>query len=217
MAGHDGVIAQAWIAATYALNGDRITDARTLPSEKAAGGTGSAKYQWYETRDGKALLFCCIEPKFWRNFATAVDRPDLLERHDSDRPVDFGSGDDDLRRELQRLFHTRDLAEWTALAASHDIALGPSPLTLEEAEQDPHLKSRGIFVEGEHPHAGPFTYIGEAGKVSGQPYEVRYPAPLLGEHTWAILEKELGYTSARLKELAATGVITDERNSNGTA
>jgi crotonobetainyl-CoA:carnitine CoA-transferase CaiB-like acyl-CoA transferase len=208
VAGHDGVIAQAWIAATYSLNAHRVTDAATLPSEKRGDGTSSAKYQWYETRDRKALLFCCIEPKFWRNFCNAIDRPDLLDSHDAGRPVDFGSGDADLRRELQRIFHSRDLADWMELAAERDIALGPAPLTLEEAKEDPHLQSRGIFVEGRHPHAGPFTYVGEAAKVAGQPYEVRHPAPLLGEHTWSILGEELGISAARLAELAEAGVIT---------
>lgn len=217
VAGHDGVIAQAWIAATYALNGHRITDAGTLPAEKSEEGTASAKYQWYETRDRKTLLFCCIEPKFWRNFCAAVGRPDLLDWHDSGRPVDFGAGDADLRRELQRIFHTRDLAEWTELAAGQDLALGPAPLTLEEAKEDPHLRTRDIFVEGRHPHAGPFTYIGEAGKVAGQPYELRYPAPLLGEHTWSILGDELGYSADRLRELAEAGVITDTQRGRSTS
>ena len=207
VAGHDGVIAQAWIGATYALNLDRVTDASSLPAERTADGSTSAKYQWYETRDGKVILFCCIEPKFWRNFCRAVDRDDLLESHDEQHPVDFAGGDLALRRELQEIFHGRDLADWVALAAEHDIAMGPAPVTLQEAREDPHLRTRSIFVEGEHPQAGPFTYLGEAGQVRGQPYEVRYPAPLLGEHTRAILGGELGLSGTELDELARNGVI----------
>jgi crotonobetainyl-CoA:carnitine CoA-transferase CaiB-like acyl-CoA transferase len=207
VAGHDGVIAQAWIAATYALNIDRLTDRSTLPAEQDEGGSTSAKYQWYETRDGKVVLFCCIEPKFWGNFCRAIGRDDLLGSHDAGKPVDFGGGEVALRRELQRIFHLRDQAEWVALAAEHDIAMGPAPVTLVEAKDDPHLRTRNIIVEGEHPHAGPYTYIGEAGIVSGQPYEVRHPAPLLGEHTRAVLGGELGLTDDELDRLAAAKVI----------
>ena len=207
VAGHDGVIAQAWIGATYALNFDRITDGRTLPTARTEEGSGSAKYQWYQTKDGQMLLFCCIEPKFWRNFCRAVERPDLADSHDDSKPVDFAGGEEDLRRELQRIFHTRDLAEWVAIAAEHDVAMGPAPVTLEEAKHDPHLQTRHIIVEGHHPYAGDFTYIGEAAKVAGQPYEVRHPAPLLGEHTRAILGGELGVADPELDELAAARVI----------
>jgi formyl-CoA transferase len=152
-------------------------------------------------------LFCCIEPKFWRNFCTAIDRPDLLASHDETHPVDFAGGQVELRRQLQEIFHTRDQAEWVNLAAEHDIAMGPAPVTLEEAREDPHLQTRNIIVEGDHPHAGPFTYIGEAAKVAGDGYEVRYPAPLLGEHTRAILGGELGISDAELDRLAAKRVI----------
>jgi crotonobetainyl-CoA:carnitine CoA-transferase CaiB-like acyl-CoA transferase len=207
VAGHDGVIVQAWFGATYALNLDRVTDGSSLPARRTAEGSTSAKYQWYETRDKKILLFCCIEPKFWRNFCRAVGRDDLLPVHDERHPVDFAGGAVDLRRELQQIFHTRDLADWVSLAAQNDFALGPSPVTLAEAMEDPHLKTRDVFVDGEHPRAGSFTYIGEAGKVRGQPYEVRYPAPLLGEHTREILGGELGLGDAELDRLAREHVI----------
>jgi crotonobetainyl-CoA:carnitine CoA-transferase CaiB-like acyl-CoA transferase len=63
-------------------------------------------------------------------------------------------------------------------------------------------------VEGRHPDAGPFTYVGEAARVAGQTYEVRYPAPGLGEHTWSILGEELEYPADRLQELADAGIIS---------
>jgi crotonobetainyl-CoA:carnitine CoA-transferase CaiB-like acyl-CoA transferase len=207
VAGHDGVIAQAWIGATYSLNFHRITDLRSMPAERTAKGSQSAKYQWYQTRDQKNLLFCCIEPKFWRNFCRAVGRDDLLESHDEAHPVDFGGGEIELRRELQDLFHSRDLEDWVRLAADLDIPLGPAPVTINDAKDDPHLRTRQIIVEGDHPHAGSFTYVGEAAKVRGQPYEVRHPAPLLGEHTREILSSELGLIESELDRLAAAKII----------
>ncbi|MET0780630.1 MAG: CaiB/BaiF CoA-transferase family protein, partial [Microbacterium sp.] len=207
VAGHDGVISQAWIEATYALNLDRITDASTSPRGGGDGGGASAKYQWYEARDGKMLLFCCIEPKFWRNFCEAVDRPDLIEQHASGQAVDFGAGQDELRRDLQRIFHQRDLAVWVELAANRDIPLGPAYVTLAEATEDQHLQTRNIFVDGEHPVAGAFTYIGEAAKVRGHTYEVRHPAPALGEHTDEVLGKELGLSADELSQLHDRKII----------
>ncbi len=204
VAGHDGVVLNAWIASTYALNEHRITDWVGMPA-RAEGQHSGARYQFYETRDGKALLFCCIEPKFWVNFCRAIDREDLTGEQTGDAPVEWAQ-DDAERRELQSIFRTRDLADWVELARTRDIPMGPAYRALDEVVADPHMQTRAVFVDGEHPHAGPFTYIGEAAKVSGQEYRVRYPSPMLGEHTREVLG-ELGYDDAAMDELAAGGVI----------
>ena len=53
-------------------------------------------------RDGKYILFCAIETKFWEHWCTAVGRDDLLREHRADLVVDFAGGDDALRREIQQ-------------------------------------------------------------------------------------------------------------------
>jgi crotonobetainyl-CoA:carnitine CoA-transferase CaiB-like acyl-CoA transferase len=78
--------------------------------------TLSAKYQRYQTADGKYILFCCIEPKFWDAFCRVTDRGDLLDRHDRTQPVDFGFDDVDLRLELQTTFHAKSQEAWVAVA-----------------------------------------------------------------------------------------------------
>jgi crotonobetainyl-CoA:carnitine CoA-transferase CaiB-like acyl-CoA transferase len=204
VAATDAVVSQAWIAATYALNDDRITDRSGIPVNEGERQTDAAKYQFYETRDNQILLFCCIEPKFWRNFCRAVGRDDLIGDEAGAPPVDFGAGEIELRRELQRIFHTRDLADWVALAAEHDVALGPAYRTLAEARNDPHVQTRAVIVDGDHPNAGPFTYVGEAAMVEGQPFRVRRPAPALGEHTREVLG-EIGLSEVELDQLASQG------------
>jgi crotonobetainyl-CoA:carnitine CoA-transferase CaiB-like acyl-CoA transferase len=209
VAGTDGVIAQAWISATYTLNEHRIADRRSMPAMDEGQMTG-AKYQYYECRDGKNILFCCIEPKFWSNFCRAIGRDDLLDASSAatpeSGPVDFGHGEHELRRELQRVFHTRDLEEWIALAAEQDIAMGPAYRSILEAAADPQVRSLGVVRVEELPGVGEFTYIGEAGRVEGQPYRIRRPAPDLGAHTAEVL-RELGYTETEIDALAADKII----------
>jgi crotonobetainyl-CoA:carnitine CoA-transferase CaiB-like acyl-CoA transferase len=198
-AGSDAVVATQWFAPTYAWNDHRLTDRRGMPR----GGGPSAKYQFYETKDHKFVLFCGIEQKFWRNFCQEVGREDLVESHDDTAPVDFGPSD--LRFEMQSIFHQRTLAEWMDAAIRSDIAMGPAN-QLVDLLDDPHLAAREIIVETEHPHAGPVTQVGWPAPVGGQPFEVARPAPLLGEHTDELL-REIGYPSEKVTALREAGTI----------
>jgi formyl-CoA transferase len=202
-AGSDAVLATQWFAATYRWNDARIRDRRGMAV--AGGNSESAKYQFYETRDGRFVLFCGIEHKFWDAFCRAVGREDLLGSKDTRAPVDFGGGQLALRRELQDIFHTRTLAEWIELARAHDIAMGPAH-SLDALRGDPHLRAREILYDEVHPHAGPFSSVGWPAPVRGQPFAVWRPAPILGEHSDALLG-ELGCSAERIAELRQRGIV----------
>lgn len=205
VSGADACISSAWISATYALNDSRITDRRSMPAN-GQDASASAKYQHYETADHKFILFCAIEHKFWRNFCNAIDRPDLASHANESAPVDFAGGELELRRQLQEIFHTRTLDDWMKIAVEHDIAMGPAPKTVAEAANDPHVRQRQIFYPGEHPHAGPFNYVGQPAVVEGQTYSVWRPAPLLGEHTREILT-DLGISTEEQDRFTENKVI----------
>ncbi|MGE0139851.1 MAG: CaiB/BaiF CoA transferase family protein [Ilumatobacteraceae bacterium] len=205
-AGADAVIAQGWIGAVYGWNESRLTDRRGL----RAPGTpvfSSARYQYYETSDARFVLFCGIEPKFWSRFCEAIERRDLIVAEaPGDAPVDFAHGDDELRHTLQGIFATRTQREWIELARTADIPIGPAHQRVGELRDDPHLAARSIMVDGEHPVAGPFHYVGSPVIVDGQPFAVARPAPELGQHTAEVLA-EIGIDEARLAQLRAAGAI----------
>jgi len=184
----DAVLSSAWIAATYALNEHRITDRRSLPPADADQ-QASAEYEFYRTADDKFVLFCCIEPKFWKRFCELVDRDDLVDAGGTHGgPVDFATGQHELRRELRDILATKTQSDWVELAAAEDLPIGPAHHAADLL-QDPHLSARQILVPGHHPVAGDFTYIGEPVIVSGQPYESPRGAPLLGEHNDEVLKE----------------------------
>ncbi|KOS55246.1 CaiB/BaiF CoA transferase family protein [Rhodococcus rhodochrous] len=205
VAGSDAVVAQALTSVIYALNDARITDRSSLPTIDGGEWTG-AKYQFYETRDRKTLIFAAIEHKFWTAFCKAIDREDLIESS-STGLVDFGGDETVLRSELQRIFEGRDLASWVELAIAHRIPMGPSPRTVVEMADDPHVRSREILFEGKHPDAGPFTYVGSPAIVEGHQFEVRHPAPGLGQHTHEVLT-EIGVAAERLDDLETRNIIS---------
>jgi crotonobetainyl-CoA:carnitine CoA-transferase CaiB-like acyl-CoA transferase len=208
VAASEAVISSAWIAATYQLNDDRIADRRSLPDPVDPRGTNSAKYQYYRTSDDRYVLFCCIEPAFWENFCKLADRPDLIGESDSS-PVDFAvtaDPDQTLRREIQRIIEMRTQAEWTRIAAEHDIAIGPA-LQHDDIRTDPQLEARGAFIEAVHPTAGPFTHPTLPALVNGtRSTELRHHAPALGEQTEEILG-ELGLSAHDIIALREARVV----------
>ncbi|MGE0741740.1 MAG: CaiB/BaiF CoA transferase family protein [Hyphomonadaceae bacterium] len=208
VAASDAVLATSWIGGTFMLNKHRLVSRIGLADETAADevGAGSARYQLYPTKDDRFVLFCAIEPKFWKNFCRAVGREDLIATINANAPVDFGHAETDLRRQLTDIFRQRTQAEWTQIAADHDIAMGPAH-KLEDVASDPHLAQRGVVVEDDHPTAGKIGYLGFPAIVSGQRYGRVKPAPALGEHTTEVLDA-LGIspeTQTKLRERSVIG------------
>jgi len=70
-----------------------------------------------------------------------------------------------------------------------------------------HLKARGFFATIDHPATGPLQYPGALYKFSVTPWEIRQPAPLLGQHNEEIYCGRLGIRREKLVELKAAQVI----------
>ena len=113
---------------------------------KAAGGHGilnggAAYYGIYATRDGGRITLCAIEPKFWRAFCDAADRPDWIERQDEAMPQV------ELRQEIAALFAGLTLDEAVARFAPADCCFAPV-LGLSEALESAQVKGRGLVRRG---------------------------------------------------------------------
>lgn len=77
----------------------------------------------------------------------------------------------------------------------------------EEVVGNEHLDERGYFVEMDHPVAGPLRYPGAPYVMGDSPWELRTPAPLLGEHNEEIWCERLGIEPAELVTMRRDGVI----------
>lgn len=212
----DAVITSAWAGALYAINEDRMTawnampaasaDAKALVTPSPAPALDGAKYFFYETKDHRLVLFACVERKWWESFCELVGRPELASHHNTEEAADMAIGDVDLYYTLREIMLTRTRDEWTAFAADHDLPIGPVNLRVSDLLTDPQFRARSVFVDERHPHAGDFTYLGPPLMIDGQPYEIRRPAPLAGEHSSEILS-EIGYDDARIARLNEKGVV----------
>ncbi|MEX2558195.1 MAG: CoA transferase [Actinomycetota bacterium] len=146
-------------------------------------------YDLYETSDGKLILFCAIERKFWERFSTGVGREDLLDRW-SGTDVDFGA-DRSLRPELEDIFLSQTADAWQKHFLDWDIP-GSRVLELADVLDNPHLVARGLVrsgAQGEAPFvANPLRWH-DRGERPGDDSRA---APALGAHTQEVLDEWLG-------------------------
>ena len=115
--------------------------------------------------------------------------------------------------ELKGEFETHFLS-WTLqhgkreawrIAQESGVLSGPLN-TMEDLSNDKHFNARGAFAQVDHPATGSLKYPGRPFVMSESPWDVRRPAPLLGQHNQEILE-ELGYGSSDVARLRTQGVI----------
>jgi crotonobetainyl-CoA:carnitine CoA-transferase CaiB-like acyl-CoA transferase len=77
--------------------------------------------------------------------------------------------------------------------------------TTEGLVNDPHWRAREFWIEMEHPVAGKLTYTGAPFRAE-TPWQLRRPAPLLGQHNEEVYGA-LGYSREDLVKLREEGVI----------
>jgi formyl-CoA transferase len=83
------------------------------------------------------------------------------------------------------------------------VPCGPI-LSMKELIEDPSLRETGTIVEVDHPVRGRYVSVGNPIKLSASPTVVTR-SPLLGEHTDEVLSTVLGYSSAEVEAIKASG------------
>jgi crotonobetainyl-CoA:carnitine CoA-transferase CaiB-like acyl-CoA transferase len=170
-------------------------------------GTGHAHmvpWQAFETADGYVVV-AARDEKFWVNLCAAIGRPDLAD--------DVRSRDNTARvanREyvtaiLAEAFLTRTKAEWARILDEFDIPSAPVN-TIEEVFDDAQVRARGMVQTYVHPTLGEIRYPPSPVKFSGWDMP-REPAPMLGQHTAAVLTERLGYEPSAVETLVRDGVV----------
>jgi crotonobetainyl-CoA:carnitine CoA-transferase CaiB-like acyl-CoA transferase len=170
-------------------------------------------FQAFEAIDGWMVVGCAKE-KFWRRLVEVLDRGDLLE---DPRFTDFGARDrhrDDLLPQLAAEFRRRTVGEWISVLQSAAIPCAPIH-TVAEALADEHTLARGMVVDTEHPRYGRMRSVASPVRVGPRPPGQDRRAPLLGEHTDAVL-REIGYDQSRIARLRSAGAFGQHKPSSGS-
>jgi crotonobetainyl-CoA:carnitine CoA-transferase CaiB-like acyl-CoA transferase len=161
-------------------------------------------WQAFGTSDGYVVV-AARDEKFWRNLCDAVGRPDLK---DDPRTADNAArvaNREFVVSTLESVFASRSKIEWLAVLDSHDIPNAPVN-DVADVFADPQVLARGMVQTYDHPTVGEVRYPPSPVKFEGWENS-RDPAPMLGEHTAAVLSARLGLDETHISELVEEGVV----------
>jgi crotonobetainyl-CoA:carnitine CoA-transferase CaiB-like acyl-CoA transferase len=80
-------------------------------------------------------------------------------------------------------------------------------MSMRDLLDNAHLKARQCFTYWEHPEVGQRPLMGAPWRFTNRPNGLGSHAPLLGQHTDAVLEALLGLDVEQRAQLRAEGVV----------
>jgi crotonobetainyl-CoA:carnitine CoA-transferase CaiB-like acyl-CoA transferase len=167
-----------------------------------------APFGIYKAKDGYAAI-CAPMDNFALNLFNAMERPDLAT-------------DERFRTRDQRVKHVEEMdalvESWTSSQMLADLlprleAAGVPAAEVRQPQDavcDPTVVARGETVRLEHPKYGAVESVYGTGipiKFSAATAGFDRPPPEIGEHNQLVYGGLLGYSSEKIEELSAQGII----------
>lgn len=193
----------AFMGQFYLLTGD-------IPEPVGSGHVTNVPLRAYKAKDGY-LVITCTSQKFYENLAEVFSRE--VEKYKG-LPMDerFGTPAKRLmnRKILEDIINdalsTKNRAEWLKILEAADVPVAEVN-NVAQAFSDPHVLSRNMIVEFDHPLGGKIKTMGNPFKMSGVEKEIYNPPPLLGQHNEEIICNLLGYSKEDLARFKGGGVV----------
>ena len=178
-----------------------------LSRRPAAGGSGGYPNAVYPCADGYFQINGS-RMYFPRTVAMLGNPPELADARWQDPAA---QGDAAMQEEFEAQSFLpwileRSRAEAWAAAQAHRVLSGPIN-GMADLDVDPSFNGRGALAEGDHPEAGRLRYPGRPFVMDKSPWRLRRTAPLLGEHTAAVLSEVAGCDDDEIAALEQAGVI----------
>ena len=174
-------------------------------------------YNAYRTTDGWIFIAVSTDPH-WKVLVETLNAPEtglegpareaaasLLDDALATRAGRIANRDR-INTALETIVAARSRDEWVSALAAAGIPVAPVN-TLDEAVQDPQVRSRSMIVDVEHPEGGSYEATGNPFKLSAAGEERFTPPPTLGQHTAEVLRDVLGCDGERIAELYADGSV----------
>ncbi len=141
-----------------------------------------------EAKDG--LIFVMTpEEHQWERFLQLMDDPEWGGWEIFGDRLSRGQNSDALKPLVEGWLAEHTVKEVFDLAGEAHLPFAPVS-TMGDLIRSPHLQARGFFVRFDQPHVGEVTVPGAPYLIPDAPWELRRPAPLLGEHNAEVLAVE---------------------------
>lgn len=142
-------------------------------------------YQTFITKNGEMVIAVGNDEQF-KKLCEVIGKPKLAKDPRFATNPNRVKNRNELIPILQRAFLEKETKEWKEKCDKNNIPCGPIQ-NLKEVHNDPQLNHRNMFIDFDHPTAGPIQVIGSPLKLSRTPVTYRYHPPDHGEHNDEIL------------------------------
>lgn len=154
---------------------------------------------FFQCKDGGWIFVLCIEEHQWQALVELMETPEWTTWEVAANRFVRASNWDALRPFMEEWVSKWTMPDLYHAAQEKRIPFAPAS-TMSDLLDSPHLKARGFFVEVTHPEGDKLTQPGAPYKLSATPWQIRSPAPTLGQHNDLVLGQRLGQDVAALKE-----------------
>ncbi|MGH7802837.1 MAG: CaiB/BaiF CoA transferase family protein [Candidatus Binatia bacterium] len=140
---------------------------------------------FFECKDGWIFL-CAVEEHQWKSFLDFIGNPEWAGIELFADRLSRGANWDALKPMIQEWMSEQNVQDIYRKLQERRVPIAPVS-TMGDLLASEHLNARGFFVSFDHPRAGKQRVPGAPFHFSRTPWELRRPAPLLGQHTEEIL------------------------------
>ena len=141
--------------------------------------------EFFECADGWVFL-CAVEEHQWKTFIDVIGNPDWAALDIFADRLQRGANWDALKPMIAEWMAGQKVQELYALLQSRRVPIAPVS-TMGDLLSSPHLAARGFFVSFATPQGSRLRMPGPPYHFSKTPWELRRPAPRLGEHHAEVL------------------------------
>ncbi len=164
----------------------------------------AAPYQIFPTAEGYIVLGAATQTLWVKFCESVIAAPELLADPRFASNAKRIENNDALAEIVTGYMRKRSAAQWLEALERAGIPAAPV-LHHDEVLKHPHIVARGLIANMNHPTAGPIRLMHTPLKFSRTPVSIRRPAPILGEHTAALLRETARPEKARAARQSAKG------------